>query len=111
MDDMLVQCRPVPVDAEARLRTGDAMAVLDAHAGMGHEIELRDKLEPPTVGYGAAERWMQLHQEMRADRHVERLRHVRDLEPGRDAADAPHTDLYDRAGARLQIVLELADTV
>src|ERR1700730_236194 len=111
MDDVFLQCLPVPVNAEARLGRGDAMAVLDAHGGMGHEIELRDKLEPATVRYGAAERQVQLHQEMRADRHIERLRHVRDLEPGRDAGDASNIDLYDRAGAGPQIVLELADAV
>ena len=54
---------------------------------------------------------VQLHQEMRADRDVEGLGQMRDLEPGRDAADAADIDLDDRAGVALQILAEMQDRV
>ena len=54
---------------------------------------------------------MQLHQEMRADGHVERLGQVRDLEPGGDAAYAGHVGLHDRGRALFEVVLELAQAV
>ena len=54
---------------------------------------------------------MDLHQEVRAYRHVEGFGHMRDLQPRRDAADAGDIDLHDRAGARFEIVLELGQAV
>ena len=51
---------------------------------------------------------MQFHQEMRADGEVHRLGHMRDLEPGRDAADAAHIHLHDGTGAGLHVIGELA---
>ena len=50
---------------------------------------------------------MQLHQEVRAHRHVKRLGQVRSFDPGRDAADACHIGLHDGASALLQIFTEL----
>ena len=54
---------------------------------------------------------MQLHQEVRADRDVEGLGRMRDLQPGRDAADAADIDLHDRAGALLHVFAEMADRI
>ena len=48
---------------------------------------------------------------MRRDGEVAGLGQVRDLEPGRDAADARDVDLHDVAGLRAHIVGELADRV
>ena len=54
---------------------------------------------------------MQLHEKMRADRHVEGFRGMRDLEPRRDSADARDVDLHDRARAPRHIFAEVPDRV
>lgn len=48
---------------------------------------------------------------MGAHRRIESLGEVRDLEPGRDAADAPDVRLDDRAGAALEILAEMRRVV
>ena len=58
-------------------------------------IELWNVFDPAAIGHGAAERDVQLHEEVRANRHVEALGHVRDLEPWRDAANACDVGLHD----------------
>ncbi len=50
---------------------------------------------------------MQLHQEMRQTGDVEGLGGMRDLQPGRDAADPGDIHLDDRAGALLHILAEM----
>ena len=82
-----------------------AVAVLDAHARLRDQVQLRDVFQPAAVGHRAAQRHVDLHQEVRADRHVVGLGHVRHLQPRRDAADAAHVHLHHRAGVALQIVL------
>jgi hypothetical protein len=51
---------------------------------------------------------VQFHQEVRADGKIHRLGHVRDLEPGGDAADARSVHLHDCTGTQAQIVGKLA---
>src|SRR5215831_6787515 len=111
MDDAALQRLPIPIDAEAGLLRGNGFAILDTDGRGGDEIELRDVFEPTAVGHGAAEAEMDLHQEVRTHRHIEGLGHMRDLEPGRDAADAADIDLHDGAGTSLKIVLKLRERV
>ena len=70
---------PVPVDADAGLGRRKSVAVLDPHLLAGQVIELRNILDIFAVLDGADQADMQLHQEMRADRHVEGLRRMGDL--------------------------------
>ena len=42
---------------------------------------------------------------------LKRLGQMRDLEPGRDAADAGHIDLHDGGGAERDVILELAGRI
>jgi hypothetical protein len=50
---------------------------------------------------------MQLHQKVRAHRHVKSFGQVRGFDPGLDAANARHIGLYDGTRALLQILTEL----
>jgi len=68
-------------------------------------------LDVAAVRHGGDETHVQLHQEMRAHVHVERLREVRDLQPGRDAADAGDVDLDDPRGPAVEVLAELRDRV
>jgi hypothetical protein len=63
------------------------MARVDSHSIGGDVVELGNIFEPPRVGNGAAQRDMQLHQEVWADADVEGLGQMRGLQPRRDAAD------------------------
>src|SRR5262249_12721007 len=74
-------------------------------------VELRNVFDPAAVGHGAAQRHMQLHQEVRAHWKIERFDHVRYLEPWRDPADARNVDLHDRASAGAHVILELARAI
>ena len=78
----------VPGDSEAGRRRADRVPVAHFHARRGDVVQLGNVLHPRAVGHGRRQRHVQLHQEVRADRRVERLGEVRDLEPRRDAADA-----------------------
>src|SRR4051794_38630124 len=60
---------PIPIHADARLGGRQLMAVLDRHVLAGDLVELRDIFHIFAVRHGAGEADMQLHQEMRADRH------------------------------------------
>ena len=74
----------------------ERMAVLDHPCRLrGDVVELRDVFDILAIRHGADQADMQFHQEMRADRHVEGLGRMRDLQPGRDAADAADIDLHD----------------
>src|ERR1700674_4304049 len=86
-------------------------SIADRKLGAGDGVELRNVLDPAAVWHRAAKSDVQLHQEIRADRNVERFGHVRNLEPRRDASDARHIDLHDGAGVCLEIILELRDAV
>ena len=101
----------VPFDADAGRRGASAMPFSMREPRRRQLVELRNVLDIFAVRHGAGEADMQLHQEMRADRHVEGLRRMRDLEPGRDAADARDIDLHDRAGALGHIFAEMADRI
>ncbi len=101
----------VPVDAQAGRGRRDRAAVGHGEPRRGDRVELRDVLDPGAVGHGGGERNVQLHQEVRAHRHVERLGQVRDLEPRRDAADPRAVDLHDRAGPALQVFAEVRRVV
>src|ERR1019366_9649737 len=105
-DSDLVDRVEIPINAETGRIGRNGMAITDRQAGVGDGIELRDVLDPAAVGHRAAERHVQLHQEVRADRDIERLGHVDDLQPRGDAADSGRVDLYDRAAAPLQIFTE-----
>src|SRR5712691_3102893 len=48
---------------------------------------------------------------MRTDRHAERFRYVRALQPRRDAADSRYIVLYNSAGPALQVFAKMADRV
>src|SRR5271169_1155947 len=101
----------VPVYAQSRRSAGKRMALVNLHPIGGNVVELRNIFEPARVGNGAAERDMQLHEEMRADADVERLSQMRGLQPRGYAADARDVDLNDRTSPPLQIVAELRRTI
>src|SRR5882757_3503237 len=67
---------PVPVDADAWIAGRQGMAVLDAHLLTRQFVELGNIFDIFAVLDGAGQADMQLHQEMRADRHVESLRRM-----------------------------------
>src|SRR5690606_9250960 len=90
---------------------GDGAAVVNAHAHGGERVELRDVFHPAAVRHRGGERDVQLHEEMRAYRDVERLGEVGHLQPGRDAADARDVDLDDTAGLALQVLAEMRHAV
>ena len=96
-----------PGDAEAGCVGHDGVARVDRHPAGGHAVELRDVFHPRRSRRGAAERHVQLHQEVRAHREIEGLGQVRHLEPRRDATDARHVDLHDRARPLLHVGHEL----
>ena len=102
MNDAAIEGRPIPVDAEARSARWNCFAGLDPNGRRRHHVKLRDVFQPATIWHRAAQTEMDLHQEVRAYRHVEGFGHMRDLQPRRDAADAADIDLHDRAGARFR---------
>src|SRR5271156_129589 len=101
----------IPVYTQSRRSAGNCMALVYLHPIGGDVVELRNIFEPPRVGNGAAQRDMQLHEEMRADADVERLGQMRGLQPWGYAPDARDVDLNDRTGPPLQIVAELRRTI
>ncbi len=107
----LLDLREVPVDAEPGRRRRDGAAVGNDEARAGEVIELRDVLDPRGARHRRRQRHVQLHEEMRADRHVERLRQMRDLEPWRDPADPRHVGLDNRARITFEILAEMRGVV
>src|SRR3954466_12468152 len=101
----------IPGDTEPWLRRGESPALLDAHACPGERVELRDVFDPARVGHRATQRDMEFHQEVWANRYVEGLCKVGDLQPRRDAADAGNVDLYDRTCACLQVLTKVKRAV
>src|ERR1700677_2253562 len=107
-DAALSYRRPVPGDPETGLVRRDSHAVLDAHAVRREIVQLRNIFDVTSIRHGAGEADMQLHQEMRAHRHVERFRRMRDLQPRRDPADPRDVGLHDRTAPSSHIFAEMA---
>ena len=109
------RCRSIASQSQAMPRPGSVgrhrAAIDDLHPLRGQAVELRDVFDPAPVRHGRRQRDMQLHQEMRADRHVEGFGEVRGLQPRRDAADARHVDLDDARRVALQVFAEMREAV
>jgi len=60
VNDMLVNCGPVPFDSIAGLLRGNGHAFFNADAGRCHHVQLRDVFEIAAVGDRAAEPQMRL---------------------------------------------------
>src|SRR2546423_10541240 len=102
---------PIPVDTQPRIFRRVSASIADRKLSAGDGVELRNVLDPAAVGHRAAKSDVQLHQEVRTDRNVERFGHVSALTPRRNAYDARHYELHDRASVCLEIILELRNTV
>src|SRR5580700_6755659 len=81
VDDMLADRGPVPFDSVAGLLRGDSHASFHPDTGRCHRIQLRYVFEIAAVGHCAAEPKMQLHEEVRTDRHIKGFRHMGNFEP------------------------------
>ncbi|OIP84059.1 MAG: hypothetical protein AUK37_06190 [Rhodobacterales bacterium CG2_30_65_12] len=98
---------PIPFDTEARGLGRMRAPLFDIEPRGDDSVELRDIFEKRRIRHRTDEAHVQLHQEMRADRHVEPLGHVGNLEPGGDAADPGDVGLHDAGRALFEIILEL----
>ena len=94
---------PVPFNAQPDSVAGHGLAINNDHTAVRNGVELRDVFDPGRARHCGAQRDVQFHQEMRADREVEGLGHVCDLEPGCDAADTRHVDLDDQGRTPLHV--------
>jgi hypothetical protein len=83
---------------------------LDQSAEVGERAAV-DVFEDVGVGQAAEELAGELHHEVRGERHAEGARERRDLEIGRDAADADHVGLHEITGAAREEVAELLERV
>src|SRR5271156_1583175 len=95
VNDMFADCIPVPLDSVAWLLRGDSHTFFDPDTGRCQHVQLGNVFEITAVGPGAAESKMELHEEVRADRHIKAFRHMSDFQPGRDASDPADVDLHD----------------
>src|SRR5512140_2393206 len=63
----------IPLDAEAGCGRRQRVPVVHRESRRRDRIELRDVLDPRTVGHGGRQRHVQFHQEMRTHGDVERF--------------------------------------
>src|SRR5215213_11527469 len=106
-----LECATVPRNSQSGFHGGDGVTIDDLQGPRSETTELWNVLDVEGVRDGRRETDMQLHQKVRGNLHIERLREVGRLQPRGDAPDSRRIDLNDAARARRQVLPEMAGAV